>query len=123
MDQRSRIAIEEFGRSVGVPARFNSRNQSAFDFSDSGKLTFTPNLDQQGLVMTIAKNVVATPRQQRDALAIAGYDDSIRLPLMTGLNERNNIVLAILLAGSTVTGQRLLECLDFLKRKQKLILT
>ena len=122
MDQRSRIAIEEFGRTIGVPARFNARNQCAFDFNASGKLTFTPDASQQGVVMSLTRNVIATPSQQRDALALAGYDESMRLTVMTGLNERNNIVLAIAMDGDMVTGQRLTEGFEFLKRKQKTIL-
>ncbi len=122
MDQRYRIAIEEFGRAIGVPARFNARNESAFEFSTSGKLTFTPDVGQEGLVMSMTRNMIATPSQQRDALAMAGYDESMRLTLMSGLNERNNIVLAIPMKGDQITGQRLLEGFEFLKRKQKTVL-
>jgi hypothetical protein len=122
MDQRSRLAIEEFGRAIGVPARFNDRNQSAFDFNTSGKLTFTPDTSEQGLVMSLTRSVISTPSQQRDALAMAGYDESMRMTLMTGLNERNNIVLAISIKGDKLTGQRLMEYFEFLKRKQKMVL-
>jgi hypothetical protein len=122
MDQRSRLAIEEFARAVGVPARFNARNQSAFDFNMSGKLTFTPDSSEQGIVMSLTRNVISTPSQQRDALAMAGYDENMRMTLMTGLNERNNIVLALSIKGNALTGQRLMEYFEFLKRKQKMVL-
>jgi hypothetical protein len=119
LEHAARIAIEDFARFLGLPVRFNDQDQCAFDFSESGRLSFTVTPDKQSVLLTLSKDL---PRGMVDfsrLLSIAGYDPVQRITVQTSINRANQYVLSARCAQRDLSVQRIIQLFDFFKSLQK----
>ncbi len=121
MDTRARNAVDDFGRMIGVPAQFDPQGRSSFEFSESGRLTFTESTDGRDLVVTLSFAVPSAARIAKLLLSNAGYDPASRMVLGVGAVDEGRVVLAVRRPQAGLNMQALAACFDFLKAKKRLI--
>jgi len=119
VDPRARSAIEDFGRLVGIAPRFDAAGRSAFEFSESGLLTFGEAEGGSDLVVSLSFDVPSVADAGRTLLAQAGYDAAKRRVLAVAASSDRRLVLAVRQPIGGINVQALIACFEYLKdRKQ-----
>ncbi len=121
MDSRTRSAIEDFGRLLGLSPNFDAAGRSAFEFSDSGRLTFAEAEDGREIVVSLGFETSSVASAGRALLLQGGYDGARRRVLAVAAADDRRIVLAVRQKVAGVDAQALVACFEYLKERRRTI--
>ncbi len=121
MDPRARSAIEDFGRLLGLVPRFDAAGRSAFEFSDSGVLTFGEAERGTDLVVSLSFDVSSVAQAGRTLLARSGYDAASRRVLAVAASGDRRLVLAVRQPIGGINVQALVACFEYLKERKQAV--
>ncbi len=111
--------IEDFGRIVGASPRFDASGRSAFEFSESGLLTFTEADGGKDLLISLSFDVFSLADAARALLAQSGYDATRRLVLTVAASSERRLVLAVRQPIGGLNVQALVACFEYLKGRRQ----
>lgn len=121
MDPRARSAIEDFGKLVGLSPRFDAAGRSAFEFAESGTLTFAEAEGGSDLVISLSFDVTSVAEAGRTLLMQAGYDAARRRVLAVAASGERRLVLAVRQPIGGINVQALIACFEYLKERKQAV--
>ncbi len=119
LDPRTKGVIEDFGRLVGVTPRFDAAGRSAFEFSESGLLTFGEAEGGRNIVISLGFDVGSANEAGRALLAVTGYDAARRRVLAVAAASDRRLVLAVREPVAGINVQALVACFEYLKDRRR----
>lgn len=112
-------ALQAFCASLGLPFRTSSDGSISFRFERKGVLTFTPEPEGEGVMMSLAReNGPRNAAERLRLLCAAGHDAGVNRFIHCGTDEAGGVHVALHLGGTEVNLPLIDHCLTRLEAVQ-----
>ena len=115
-------ALQAFCASLGLPFRTSSDGSLSFRFERKGVLTFTPEPEGEGVMMSLAR--ANGPRSVAELLRLlgaAGHDAAVNRFIHCGMDATGSVHVALHLGSADVSLPMIDHCLTRLEAVQNQI--
>lgn len=114
--------LQDFCAGLGLPFRPSADGSLSFRFERKGVLTFTPEPEGEGMMMSLARNHgPKSPAERLRLLAAAGHDAAANRFIHCGMYEAGSVHVALHLGSTDASLPMIDHCLTRLEAVQNQI--